>query len=130
MKVGIGKVARGIADALTRGGYFTAVYPTPNPGAAPFSAMVVMAGGTAQTYSAAALRFDVVLHAPLTDYLASLDWISEGIEAVGAALKADPKCGGACTGVTVESFAEVYSATLNGVDVLAVLVRLSPTYAT
>ena len=130
MKVRLGQVARGIANAVEAGRYFETVHPTPDPSAGAYSAVVVMTGGTAQTYTQAALQFDVVLSAPLTDFLASLDWLSEGIEAVGEALRADPRCQGSCTGVSVASWGEVYTSNLSGGDVLAVRVTLTPTYAT
>ena len=130
MKVRLGQVARGVANAVEAGRYFETVHPTPDPSAGAYSAVVVMTGGTAQTYTQTALAFDVVLSAPLTDFLASLDWLSEGIEAVGEALRADPRCQGSCTGVSVASWGEVYTANLNGADVLSVRVTLTPTYAT
>jgi hypothetical protein len=97
VKVRLGQVARGVANAVEAGRYFETVHPTPDPSAGAYSAVVVMTGGTAQTYAQATLQYDVVLSAPVTDFLASLDWLSEGIEAVGEALRADPRCQGSCT---------------------------------
>ena len=51
MKVRLGQVARGIANAVEAGGYFETVHPTPDPSAGAYSAVVVMTGGTAQTFA-------------------------------------------------------------------------------
>ena len=129
MIVGVLQVAAGIKAALDP--HFGIVYRLPPAQTEASSATVVPTGGSPESRSAAALKFDVVLVANLADFEAALAWLADGIGLVSDALTADPTCGGTCTGIRVASWGEFYLATIGGgADALAVRITLSETNPT
>lgn len=129
MRVDIIPVARGIAKTLEP--VFRVTYALPKAQTEASSATVVPTGGSPESRCVAALKFDVVLAAPITDFDASIEWLADKIGELSATLDMDPTCGGACTGVRVESWGEFYTASIGaGADAVCIRVTLSETNAT
>lgn len=122
-------VAAGIGTALRNTGRFKVVYDLPSPQPEAGSATVVPSGGDTGAEHFVELRFTVTVAVSMSDFTAGLAWLYAAPDAVRAALLPDPSCGGVCSAVHVQSWGAAYVTSAAGVDLLALDITLTPTYA-
>lgn len=123
-------VAAGIGTALRDTGRFKVVYDLPSPQPEAGSATVVPSGGNAGVAHLDELQYTVTVATSANDFTAGLEWLFDCPPVVRDALEADPSCGGVCSAVHLQSWGQAYLTSMAGVDMLALDITLTPTYAT
>lgn len=122
-------VAAGIAATLRASSEFAVVYDLPSPQPESKSATVVPSGGDSGVAHHDELRFTITVAVSPNDFTAGLSWLFSAPEIVRDILEGDPSCGGVCSAVHMQSWGSAYVSSMAGVDLLALDITLTPTYA-